>query len=85
VEVCAPAGTGRRFNGLAFSPDGKLLAAGGRQKVVKVWRVADGKELLHIPAGTSEVVPLAFSPDGRFLAVGRKPVQVWELPADLLR
>jgi hypothetical protein len=84
-EVCSPPGSGRRFNGLAFSPDGELLAAGGRQKVVKVWRVGDGKELLHIPAGTGEDVPLAFSPDGRFLAVGRKPVQVWQLPADLGR
>src|SRR5262249_2608444 len=56
---------------LAFSPDGKLLAAGS--KTVKVWDVRSGQEVL---TGSGHVL---FSPDGKRLAIGP---QVWELATD---
>jgi hypothetical protein len=65
--------------GLALSTDGKRLAAGGADTVVKVWDVSNPsspakvKDLppLMLANGNSEgVTALGFSPDGRFLAAG---------------
>ncbi len=50
---------------LAFSPDGKVLAAARGEKGVVLWDVDGGKVLREVEA-TGEVV--AFSPDGRLLA-----------------
>ena len=55
------AGFGKR---MAFSPDGKRLAAGDKE-VVKVWDAQTGQELLTLK-GVS--LGVAFSPDGKRLA-----------------
>jgi WD40 repeat protein len=54
---------------VAFSPDGKLLAAGGNDKAVSLWKVATGERVHRITALPDAVQTLAFSPDGRLLAV----------------
>ena len=73
---------GPLFCCVAFSPDGKLLAAGGQKAVnnltqwASVWDVATGREaytVQNVPGpdgnlGWFEAV--TFSPDSRFLAVG---------------
>lgn len=63
--------------GLAFSPDGALLASLSRNDIVRIWRVSDW-ELL--PAGDrmqqKTLRTLAFSPDGLVLAVG---AQFWRV------
>jgi WD40 repeat protein len=69
--------------GVAFSPDGKLLASGGWElnpkggyvQRAKVWDVATGREVYTVRGpddvwGFSEAV--AFSPDGRYLAAGSR-------------
>lgn len=54
---------------VAFSPDGRTLAAGLDTKGVTLWHLATGQELLHLPCdGFFET--LCYSPDGRILAVG---------------
>src|SRR4029077_9080181 len=68
-------------SGLAFSKDGKLLAAAGQDKegVVKVWNVASGAEI-HSWQDTS-MTAVAFRPDGLVLATGHKDgtISVWDL------
>jgi WD40 repeat protein len=54
---------------LAFSPDGKLLATGGADHLVRVWDVVGGKELRAIAGHFARTLPLAFAPDGKTLAV----------------
>lgn len=63
-----------QFNCLAFSPDGKLLAAGGQGNQVVVWDVATS-EVVHtlrhqhyINGNLMGVEAVAFSPDGRVIA-----------------
>ena len=47
---------------MAFSPNGKLLAAGTRYGLVKVWDVAGGGERMSIKAHTGDVWCVAFAP-----------------------
>ena len=57
---------------LAFSTDGKLLAAGGRrngcQAKIKVWRMADDKQLCEIVADMESIRTLAVSADEKLVA-----------------
>jgi WD40 repeat protein len=66
----------RRTFCVAFSPDGRHLAAGSYPGglgagTVKVWDVGTGEEELTIEQIAKDVYSLAFSPDGAWLAAGR--------------
>ncbi len=74
---------------VAFSPDGKLLAAGSYEGV-RFWNVADKADVATLPLKSGFARSLAFSPDGATLAVGgyqsvrlfdveqRQPVGEWK-------
>src|SRR5262249_10188023 len=51
---------------IAFSPDGKLLAATGEGDVIFLWYVRDGRELGRIKGGRTFV----FHPDAKNMIVG---------------
>jgi WD40 repeat protein len=54
--------------GVAFSPDGKRVAAAGDPASLTVWDAATGKELLDLRGHTNTVLRVTFSPDGKSLA-----------------
>ncbi|HEY8503669.1 MAG TPA: hypothetical protein VIL46_03750, partial [Gemmataceae bacterium] len=68
---------------LAFSPDGRLLAAGGTRPggAVRLWELRSGKEVHAFAGHRGGVERLAFSPDGRLLASagGEGTVLVWDV------
>jgi len=55
---------------LKFSPDATHLAAGGRNGVVRVWRMDIGSLVVDIRGDGFRVNALAFSPDAQNLALG---------------
>jgi hypothetical protein len=67
--------------GVAFRPDGKLLASAGADRAVKVWDVASGKRLYTLGECTDWVYAVAWAPDGRHVAAAGvdKSIRVWEV------
>ena len=65
---------------ISFSPDGTLLASGGRENVVRIWDVETGQNI-NIFQHKSEVYSVAFSPDGKTLASasGDRTVKLWDV------
>ena len=66
---------------MAFSPDGRLLAATAcADKTVRVWELANGRERARV-IHDEAVQGVAFSPDGRLLATASndRTAQIWSL------
>jgi WD40 repeat protein len=55
---------------VVYSPDGRLLAAGGKDKTISLLDAGTGEMLREIPGHNGMVYRLAFTPDGQTLVSG---------------
>jgi serine/threonine protein kinase/WD40 repeat protein len=88
-EVVAVFGTRRwrhwgRVNCIALSPDGRTLASGGYDQVIRLWDVTPDGPVPRdrvLRGHGDNVTSLAFSPDGRTLATGSddRTVRLWDV------
>lgn len=68
-------------NAMAFSPDGKTLAAGDSNGCIHVWSVTTGRPLSTLNLSKNSISALCFdSPDRLFVGVG-DCIQLWQLPS----
>ena len=78
------ANNGRTLS-VRFSPDGQLLASGGGDDKVKIWRISDGVLLqtLTMNSSRAEVFSVEFSPDGQYIAATNRDnsskVKIWRV------
>lgn len=66
---------------LAMSPNGTTLVSYGRDRAIRIWNLATGRQQRRIDGGSKAI---AISPDGTLLASGgeNNPVQLWRLEVD---
>jgi WD40 repeat protein len=80
----------KSFSGLAgsisairFSPDGKILAAGGQDPFIQVWDATTAQPLKTLRSADTtrdfNLHTIAFSPDGKRVAKDGPPLVVWDV------
>jgi hypothetical protein len=71
-------GHGAQVDSIAFTPDGKWIAAGGWDATIKIWATEDGSLLRTIHDFSGHAAP--FSPDGKWIAAGAddNSVRIWD-------
>src|SRR5262249_53902216 len=69
---------------VGFSPDGDLLATGGRDRAVRLWRAEDGRALGTSLWHPKEVLALSFTPkgDGLLTAAKDNTLRLWQIATD---
>jgi WD40 repeat protein len=65
--------------GIAWSPDGQMLASGSEDETVRLWNLTGGKPTRTFKGHRREVVSVCWSPDGRMIAAAtNKTVWIWD-------
>jgi len=69
--------------GVAFGPQGQILASGSTDKTVRLWNPRAGQAISTLQKHTDGVWSVTFSPDGSLLASGGRDstVVVWDVAA----
>jgi WD40 repeat protein len=71
-------------NAVAYSPDGKLVASGGNDHVVRLWNAQTRRQVGVLRGHQDTIFAVAFSPVGNTLASASadKTVRLWDITAN---
>lgn len=77
---------------VAYSPDGKLVATGGRDRRIILWEAQTGRSVRTFAGPDDPATSIAFSPDGKHLLVGTEvdprktqgAIAIWEIASGRL-
>jgi len=80
-ELVLQTGHAMRVDGMAFSPDGQLLASASADNTVKLWDTASLREVRTLAGHAQGVKAVAFSRDGCYLASGAidGQIKLWDV------
>ncbi|MFO7030680.1 serine/threonine protein kinase [Limnospira fusiformis CCALA 023] len=68
-------------SGVAFSPDGNILAGGSFDRTIRLWRPDTGEWMMSLLGPSQPILAIAFSRDGKLLAGGSGDghIHIWNL------
>ncbi|MGA1839684.1 MAG: hypothetical protein ACMUIU_03580 [bacterium] len=68
-------------NIVRFSPDGRRIVTVSHDKTIRIWNVADGKQIHVLKGHTAFISTLAFSGDGKHIVTASfdKTARIWEV------
>jgi WD40 repeat protein len=88
LETVVQRGHYASVKSVAFTPDGKFLLSGSRDKTIKLWELATGRELRSYLGHTSTINDIAVSSDGKFFisSCADETARMWNIESgELIR
>jgi WD40 repeat protein len=76
VEAALTGGPPEPVHSVAFSPDGRLVAATDRLGTIRIWNPANGEIIYRQASSGSDALSVAFSADSKLLAIGYDPGRI---------
>lgn len=70
---------------VTFGPKGEIVLTGGNDKTIRVWNMAEGKQISALTGSGEAVTSIVITPDGQSVIGGStdKQVRLWSLPMAL--